>query len=99
MTERPILFSTPMVRAILDGRKTMTRRVLRKQPLDIIPMNEPHRWISLDVREPEPHGKVVKCMYGQVGDRLWVRETFYKSLINKGHDKPAIVYVADRIKP
>jgi hypothetical protein len=45
MKERPILFSGPMVRAILEGRKTQTRRIVR-------------------------------CPFGQQGDRLWVRETW-----------------------
>lgn len=73
--ERPIIMSTEMVRAILEGRKTMTRRVLRGQPLDILPMNNPHEdgWIALTERNPN-HGKIIKCRYGQVGDRLWVRE-------------------------
>jgi len=92
---RPILFSTPMVQAILDGRKTTTRRVLKKQPLDILLMNVPNQWVTLDVREPEPHGKVVKCRFGQVGDHLWVRETFLKSLHNEGHERPAVSYLAD----
>jgi galactose mutarotase-like enzyme len=74
MEERPILFSTSMVQAILDGRKTMTRRVLKNQPLDIIPMNEPDKWITLDTKEPEPHGHIAACRFGKVGDRLWVRE-------------------------
>jgi hypothetical protein len=76
MRERPILFSGPMVNAILDGRKTMTRRVVKMQPLDILPMNVPDKWITLDVKEPEPHGKIIKCRLGFPGDRLWVRETF-----------------------
>ena len=68
--ERPILFSGPMVRAILEGRKTMTRRVVKwagisDQDDDNWPMYEDHYgdWH----REP--------CPYGDVGDRLWVRET------------------------
>lgn len=56
MKERPILFSAPMVKAILDGQKTMTRRV-----------NSIGEYYISDK----------KCPYGVVGDRLWVRETWY----------------------
>lgn len=87
--ERPILFSAEMVRAILEGRKTMTRRALKWQPLDIIPCPRYQieldngdikscvvAWVALTTTEPEPHGKMIRCRYGQPGDRLWVRETF-----------------------
>jgi len=57
--ERPILFSGAMVRAILDGRKTQTRRV----------MSERHRYHFI-----EASGDLALCPYGQPGDRLWVRE-------------------------
>jgi hypothetical protein len=61
--ERPILFSSPMVRAILDGTKTVTRRIYKPRPQDNV--NDPlgPLW-SL----PSP--------YGAPGDRLWVRETW-----------------------
>lgn len=59
MNEHPIIFSTEMVRAILDGRKTMTRRVI----------NHPERYEH--IRECD-----FCCPYGQVGDKLWVRESF-----------------------
>ncbi len=75
MKERPILFSGPMVRAILDGRKTQTRRVWRYQPLDVLPMRVPDEWITLDTVNPN-HGHVVRCRFGRGGDRLWVRETW-----------------------
>jgi len=61
--ERPILFSAPMVRAILEGRKTQTRRVVKH-----VETNEP---VTSD---PRPYNK--PCPYGQPGDRLWVRETW-----------------------
>lgn len=77
--ERPLLFSAPMVRAILEGRKTQTRRALKIQPLDILPMKGKKKgieWIGLKEREPEPRGLVFRCRYGVPGDRLWVRESF-----------------------
>jgi hypothetical protein len=62
MKERPILFSTPMVQAILEGRKTQTRRVIKPQP-------EPLEDGFMLPLHPD-------CPYGYIGDRLWVRETF-----------------------
>jgi len=70
--ERPILFSAPMVRAILDGRKTVTRRPVKSDWIqsDRAPLNTApglfHFWCS---------GEHV-CPYGEPGQRLWVRETF-----------------------
>ena len=75
MSERPILFNSEMILAILDGRKTQTRRLLKKQPLDILPMHVPNQWVTLDTRDPN-HGSVIKCRFGTPGDRLWVRETW-----------------------
>ncbi len=83
MKETPIIFSTDMVKAILDGRATMTRRPLSplvklwrgQQPLEIMPTQAPNEWIALMRRDPNK-GVMLKCRYGQVGDRLWVRETF-----------------------
>ena len=77
--ERPILFSGPMVRAILDGRKTMTRRVVKKQPPDGW---DRACWFRAPVMgwtyrpEPADEWHTVKCPYGQTSDRLWVRETW-----------------------
>ena len=65
----PILFSTDMVKAILEGRKTMTRRVIKPQPPVI-------RELSDSCSEFSVCGHDYRCPYGQVGDRLWVRETF-----------------------
>lgn len=74
MKERPILFSAPMVRAILDGNKTQTRRIVKPQPDlvhgDIVAMYTPE-----DQRLGRL-GKAILCPYGQVGDQLWVKETF-----------------------
>lgn len=74
MTERPILFSGPMVRAIIEGQKTVTRRVAKpvKHP-DLGNIYAP----GALVLENEPQHVINRaCPYGQPGDRLWVRETF-----------------------
>ena len=63
MKERPILFSAPMVRAILEGAKTQTRRVVRGQ---VAALDRGHATI---IGGPS-------CPYGAPGDRLWVRETW-----------------------
>jgi len=66
MNERPILFSGEMVRAILDGRKTQTRRVIK-----------PDWFRCLDFEEQEDIAKaILQCPHGAAGDRLWVRETW-----------------------
>lgn len=69
MTERPILFSAPMVRAILAGTKTQTRRVAK----GVVALHE-------RTGEPLAHldstGPRIACPFGKPGDRLWVRETF-----------------------
>lgn len=73
MKERPILFSAPMVRAILDGNKTQTRRTykVRKHPDAGCEIAATEL-----VREPQ-HVIDRICPYGQSGDRLWVREAWF----------------------
>ena len=75
MKERPILFSGEMVRAILDGRKKQTRRVIKPQPsMEQSCEPEGYSWIpAWKGRELSP----TQCPYGQPGDRLWVRETWF----------------------
>jgi hypothetical protein len=72
MKERPILFSGPMVRAILEGRKTQTRRVVN---LIGGPNNRGDEYINKGVLI-HPLAGPYRCPYGKAGDRLWVRETF-----------------------
>lgn len=77
MKERPILFSAAMVRALLEGRKTQTRRILDPKQGPNFGFTEPEvkdgflAWV--DGRNKMPVGS---CRYGRPGDRLWVRETF-----------------------
>jgi len=78
--ERPILFSGPMVRAILDGRKTQTRRVVKGAPANsdayVLGVHKGVWGIHEDV---EKDGGVWRgqCPHGQPGERLWVRESFW----------------------
>lgn len=87
--ERPILFSAPMVRAILEGRKTITRRIAK-------PWQQPNReedgtWFAVAQRDRRygfgvsgaDAGECARalaqsgcCPYGSIGDRLWVREAW-----------------------
>lgn len=65
MRERPILFSAPMVLALLEGRKTQTRRVVK-------PQTTAWTWVTAEGMERTR----ARCPYGQPGDALWVKETF-----------------------
>ncbi len=89
MKERPVIFNGEMVRAILNGRKTQTRRVMKVQPessgfgLRFITESLNNRdtgkyfWSQSDACGiNKPKSKPFPCPFGQVGDRLWVRETF-----------------------
>jgi hypothetical protein len=73
---RPILFSGPMVEAILAGRKRQTRRVMKPQPANVWTEARMDRGVAC-FGAPWVKGiHVVRCPYGQPGDRLWVRETW-----------------------
>ncbi len=69
MTERPILFNAPMVRAVLEGRKTQTRRVVKPQPRDAQRIEECAGGGWMVDREQ------INFPYAP-GMRLWVRESF-----------------------
>jgi len=84
MKERPILFSAPMVRALLDGSKTQTRRIVKGQAPEWATFGaeaDIHgREFFMVCGEQEPSGLSpildgIYCPYGQPGDRLWVRES------------------------
>ncbi len=91
--ERPILFSAPMVRALLDGSKTQTRRIMKPQPAPNHPHDGGTVWVQQDglhvpvgsvghltVREKQG----LRCPYGLPGERLWVRETHAKIIGQSG---------------
>ncbi|HDT2074705.1 MULTISPECIES: hypothetical protein [Enterobacter] len=68
MKERGMIFNSEMVRAILDGRKTQTRRIIKPQPV----MYEPGQSIHVS----DMINDALRCPFGSVGDRIWVRETW-----------------------
>ena len=82
MKERPILFSAPMVRAIIEGRKTQTRRVIKPQPdchagMECMRLRFKKRdgTVFLDEAIESLHKVYLNsCPYGQLGDRLYVKE-------------------------
>ena len=99
MKERPILFSAPMVRAILDSRKTQTRRVFKQAigPSLSVDCNDgvaELSWLHGDGPGHEVHETIkrVVCPYGQPGDRLWVRESFWGCDAPGYGDTPCVVY-------
>lgn len=111
MKERPILMSAPMVRAILDGRKTQTRRVIKVQPsssdlqistlidayIDRKNIGKSH-WVRLEDLNIVYDDRVFfSCPFGKVGDGLWVRENWQHSNYPDGPYEPDchIFYRAD----
>lgn len=76
MNERPILFNAPMVRAILAGTKTQTRRVVNRNASGRAELAG-RNW---HLGDPDA---VKACPYGRPGDRLWVRETWQGPLFNE----------------
>ncbi|EPO5228054.1 hypothetical protein ACUBYH_003865 [Enterobacter hormaechei] len=108
MKERGMIFNGEMVRAILDGRKTQTRRIVKVQPdtpefglrriIESSIANEigMYFWSQEDARGIKARSKQFYCPYGDVGDRIWVRETFSPV---PDHEEPAgcsaILYAAD----
>jgi len=106
---KPILFSAPMVNAILEGRKTQTRRVVKN--LDYIQdwdENDPTYGPFFEDEYGDSRKTVEVCPYGEVGDRLWVRETWGAHLA-WDNEKPSVIecpmgsasiwYAADGRKP
>ncbi|MBL0881237.1 morphogenetic protein [Serratia ureilytica] len=88
MKERPVIFNGEMVRAILDGRKTQTRRVMAAQPesnqFGLLRISDStkrsdigkYHWAESNATGTHQRSALFSCQFGQVGDRLWVRETF-----------------------
>jgi hypothetical protein len=111
MNEHPIIFSGEMVRAILEGRKTQTRRVITQAhdgfspAAAVYPAREsgwiawwPRDWNGLAAFTKEQYQNGFECPYGKVGDHLWVRETWKPYCITSDIRAPqrlGIIYRAD----
>lgn len=100
MKERPILYSTPMINAKLEGRKTQTRRIIKtpRGACGFYVVKNKHTGEVTSVlahdeneRTERPDGRewVIKCPYGAVGDVLYAREMIYQE------GELGLKYVAD----
>lgn len=104
MTERGMIFNSEMVRAILDGRKTQTRRIMKVQPenseLGLRRVVESKNgiddgkyfWSQSDATGLKSRSKPFACPFGTVGDRIWVREAF--RVHSRATDVATLVYKA-----
>lgn len=107
MKARPILMSAPMVRALLDGRKTQTRRLVKppKQWAKVFPIADPTAVTAPHILwwwdgKHDRVGVSQCCPYGAPGDRLWVRETWkphslYAGMMPSEIPRTPVFYCAD----
>lgn len=89
--ERPILFSGSMVRAILEGRKTQTRRIVTDKHFKRLGLERDGEYVYT-TEGPQwdgtfEGGEILWCPYGKPGDRLWVRETWCQAATDDGYFK------------
>lgn len=101
MIERPILFSAPMIRALLAGTKTQTRRAVRVQPSARVGAAQVAAglWAWLRGDDGSIESLILgkgRCPFGQPGDRLWVRETWCKGCAHEDDDSVCIAYRASQ---
>ncbi|STV03750.1 morphogenetic protein [Klebsiella pneumoniae] len=106
MTERGMIFNAEMVRALLDGRKTQTRRIMKVQPesnqlgLLLITDSTKHsdigkyHWAESNATGNHVRSKLFSCPFGAVGDRIWVRETWSSDFANY-YPNDRVWYAAD----
>lgn len=106
MTERGMIFNAEMVRAILAGRKTQTRRIMKVQPesnhLGLLLITDStkrsdigkYHWAESNATGNHVRSKLFSCPFGAVGDRIWVRETWSSDFANY-YPNDRVWYAAD----
>lgn len=106
MTERGMILNGEMVRAILDGRKTQTRRIMKVQPesnqLGLLRITDStkrstigkYHWSESNATGNHMRSKLFSCPFGDVGDRIWVRETWSSDFANY-YPNDRVWYAAD----
>lgn len=104
MRERGMIFNAEMVRALLDGRKTQTRRIMKVQPdspeFGLLRITDStkrsdigkYHWAESNACGINVRSKLFACPFGAVGDRLWVREAF--RVHSKATDVATLAYRA-----
>lgn len=107
MRELPMLFSAPMVRAIREGRKTQTRRIVKSQPpsderIMVGHFHPTEIYRGEEVPGTETYGAftsdgvwALRCPHGEPGDRLWVREAFHVTNGAQRWEDGTVLYRAD----
>lgn len=94
MKERPIPFRAPMVRAILGGTKTLTRRVVKPQPTGAMPEGWSFQNLGVEgwypVNGANRGAGIGRCPYGQPGDLMWVREA-WRAMSEHDALKPSVL--------
>lgn len=91
MKERPMIFNAEMVRAILDGRKTQTRRIVSDRHLNLIDVGSQigecyPLECGIDHENSQSYYRE-HCPFGKPGDRIWVRETWARYNVDQdSHD-------------
>ncbi|WP_285212707.1 hypothetical protein [Klebsiella quasipneumoniae] len=100
MKERGMIFNAEMVRALLSGRKTQTRRIMKVQPesnqlgLLLITDSTKHsdigkyHWAESNATGNHVRSKLFLCPFGAVGDRIWVREGFFPAPLEMQSEPP-----------
>ena len=106
MKDIPILMNAAMVLAVLEGRKTQTRRIMNPQPAyktTSVDWNSSWNafWPTSNLCDSGGHGfyrtgRPVKCPYGEPGDRLWVRESARVLEVRGGSREITVEYQADK---